>query len=36
MTDEEFAEGMKYGVTFEQMAAELGLTVPDWLREVMP
>ncbi len=33
MTEEEFAEAMKNGVTFEQMAAELGLTIPSWLRE---
>jgi hypothetical protein len=31
--EEQLADALTNGVTFEQLAAELGLTIPEWMRE---
>jgi len=36
ITEEQLADALSHGMTFEQMAAELGLTIPAWLREAKP
>jgi hypothetical protein len=36
ITEEQLADALTNGVTFEQMAAELGLSIPAWLGEAKP